>query len=430
MRAKKLLSLFLVATMSIGMLMGCTKKTEETTKVDDGSIQLDMWVHATDSNEGILYKKLAEEFNKEHKGEIQINLTQVPRTGDVGGYDDKINASITTNNMPDIFTLDGPSVAANADAGTIMPIGDYFDAKDLQDFNNDIIEQGTYDGKLYTLGCSDSSVLLYYNKDMFEAAGITPATFDNPWTWDEYYEAAKKLTKDGIYGTTMGLDSKDEWMTYAFLPLVLSGDGNIVGDDGTTVDGYLDGQATIDALNYLKKFVDNGVATTTPEEYSFEKGSAAMILSGTWEPGTLKDYPEINWGTMPYPVKVEGGTQASPCGTWTFGVSKDCAADKIEAAVEVVKYFTSADAATRMYEEMSMPPARTSAFEAIDAYQEAPLDVVTYQLQNTAVARPVVVDYPILSDQFAKAVANAVNGMDAEEALKDAVDQYNFQVGK
>ena len=83
-----------------------------------------------------------------------------------------------------------------------------------------------------------------------------------------------------------------------------------------------------------------------------------------------------------------------------------------------------------MYEANSMPPARSSSFDNIPAYSEKPLDVISYQLKNNAVARPVVVDYPILSDQFAKAVANVVNGMSPEEALNEAVDQFNFKVGK
>lgn len=430
MKLKKVLTSLLAVGMTTALFAGCgSSSSGKKSTSEDGSVSLNMWVHETDSNEGKLYKTLVDEFNEKNKGKISVELTQIPRTGDAGGYDDKVNAALTTGNMPDVFTIDGPSVAANADSGAIVPIGDYFTDDDLKDFNKDIIQQGTYKGKLYTLGAMDSSVLLFYNKDMFAKAGITPATVDNPWTWDEFYTAAKKLTKDGVYGANLGLKDIGEWMTFAFLPMVQSGGSNIVSEDGTA-DGYLNGQDAIDALTFIKKLVDEKIVNATPEDFTFEKQSSAMTLSGSWEPSTLKDYPDVKWGTMPYPIKQKGAKQVSPCGSWTFGMSKDCKEENREAAAELIKFLTSTDSCKRMYGANSMPPARTSAFKDIKEFNEEPLNVISYQLQNTAVARPVIVNYPVLSDQFAKAVANVVNGMDPKEALDDAAEQYKFHSGK
>lgn len=431
MKIKKLMTNLLAVGMAGMLFTGCGNQSQSKSISADGVVQLDMWVHETDSNEGKLYKSLVEEFNEVNKGKIEVTLTQIPRTGDAGGYDDKVNAALTTGNMPDVFTIDGPSVGAQAEAGAIVPIGQYFEDEDLKDFNTDIIQQGTFNGELYTLAAMDSSVLLFYNKDMFKDAGITPATVDNPWTWDEFYDACKALTKDGVYGANLGLKDVGEWMTYAFLPMVQSGGGNIISEDGNEkVEGYLNGKDTVDALTFIKKLVDNRLVSGTPEDFSFEKGSSAMTLSGSWEPSTLLEYPEINWGTMPYPIKEKGAKAVSPCGSWSFGISKDCPEENREAAVELIKFCTSTKSCERMYEANSMPPARSSSFDNIPAYSEKPLDVISYQLKNNAVARPVVVDYPILSDQFAKAVANVVNGMSPEEALNEAVDQFNFKVGK
>lgn len=432
MKMKKVIATALVATMGMSLLAGCgdSKKADSAT-AEDGSIALDMWVHETDSNEGKLYKTMVDEFNEAHKGEITVKLTSIPRTGDAGGYDDKVNAAITNNDMPDVYTVDGPTVAANADAGVIVPIGEYFEESDLADFNEDIIQQGTYNDELYTVAAMDSSVMLYYNKDMFEAAGVTAATPEEPWTWDEFYEAGKKLTKDGVYGANLALGDVGEWLTYALLPMVQSAGGNIVSDDGEeTADGYLNGDAATETLTFVKKLVDDGIVSPTPEDYSFEKGSSAMALSGPWEVSTLADYPDINWGIMPYPVYEEGATPASPCGSWTFAMSKDCPEENREAAAELIKFISSTDSCIAMYGANSMPPARQSAFEEIPELNEEPLNIMTYQLAETAIARPQVVNYPILSDQFAKAVANVGSGMDVETALNDAVDQYNFQTGK
>jgi fructooligosaccharide transport system substrate-binding protein len=432
MRLKRVIATVLTVIMTATLFTGCGSKEKEVTTTEDGATVITLWVHQTnDTPEGKVYDELVKEFNEQHKGEIEVQLTSIARTGDAGGYDDKINAAITNSSMPDVFTIDGPTVAANADAGTIVPITEYVDQAELDEFNKSIVQQGTYNKELYTLGTFDSSVCVYYNVDMFAAAGITPATVDNLWTWDDFTEACKKLKSDTVFGANLGLNDIGEWLTYAYLPLIQSGDGSIVSDDGEeTVDGYLNGQSTVDALTFIKNLIDDGLVSATPEDYTFEKGSSAMTFSGPWEIATLKDYPEIKWGTMPYPIKAEGATPASPCGSWTYGVSKDCTEENRVAAAEVIKWLTATESCVKMYDAISMPPARQTAFKEIAAFQEAPLDVLTYQMANSAIPRPIVVNYPILSDKFAKAVANVASGMDVKQALDDAVEQYNFQVGK
>lgn len=388
--------------------------------------ELTIWVHETDSPEGQLYKTLVDEFNKEYEGTYHATLTQIARSGDAGGYDDKVNAAITNGGLPDVFTVDGVAVAQYADANAIVPIGDYFKEDELADFNPSIIQQGTYNDELYTLGVMDSSVGVFYNKDMFEKAGIEPATAEKPWTLAQLEDAAKKLTTDDCYGITMSLDAKDETCIYFFLPLIYSQDSSVLDKDGETAEGFLNGDATKNVFNWIKEMADNGYASATPAENSFELGQAAMALTGSWEPGNLAKY-DINWGLMPMPVYDENSTPASACGSWTFAMSSNCSDEKKEGAAELIRFMTSTDASTRMYEANAMPPARSSAFEKIGAFNEEPLNVFSYQLQNTAKARPVSVYYPILSNQFATALQNVLTGMEVDEALDQAVEQYNFQ---
>ena len=428
---KKVISALMATVMAAGLLVGCGGKdsndaSSETAKNADGSTELSIWVHETDSPEGQLYKKLIDDFNKENEGKYHATLTQIARSGDAGGYDDKINAAISNGGLPDVFTIDGVRVGEFADAGAIVPIGEYYTEDDLADFNPSIIQQGTYKDELYTVGCFDSSVGIFYNKDMFEKAGITPATKEDPWTLEELTDAAKKLTTDDCYGITMSLDATDETVIYFFLPLIQSQGSNVIADDGVTAKGYLNGDAALNTVSWIKDMVDNGYASATPEENSFELVKAAMAINGSWAPAGLADY-DINWGLMPMAKYDEESEAASACGSWTFGMSKDCPDEKKEAAAELIKFMTSTDADAQMYGANSMPPARQSAFDQIDAFKEAPLDVFQYQLANTAQARPVSVNYAVLSNQFATAVQNVLTGMDPKEALDEAVTQYNFQ---
>ena len=418
---KKVLSVVMAAAMMTSVF----SVTAVTASAADAE-ELTIWVHETDSPEGQLYKTLVDEFNKEYEGTYHATLTQIARSGDAGGYDDKVNAAITNGGLPDVFTVDGVAVAQYADANAIVPIGDYFKEDELADFNPSIIQQGTYNDELYTLGVMDSSVGVFYNKDMFEKAGIEPATAEKPWTLAQLEDAAKKLTTDDCYGITMSLDAKDETCIYFFLPLIYSQDSSVLDKDGETAEGFLNGDATKNVFNWIKDMADNGYASATPAENSFELGQAAMALTGSWEPGNLAKY-DINWGLMPMPVYDENSTPASACGSWTFAMSSNCSDEKKEGAAELIRFMTSTDASARMYEANAMPPARSSAFEKIDAFNEEPLNVFSYQLQNTAKARPVSVYYPILSNQFATALQNVLTGMEVDEALDQAVEQYNFQ---
>ena len=408
---KKVLSVVMAAAM-ITSVFGATAVTASAAEPEE----LTIWVHETDSEEGKLYKQLVDEFNEKYDGTYHATLSQIARSGDAGGYDDKVNAAISNGGLPDVFTVDGVTVAQYADAEAIVPIEDYFTEDELSDFNPSIIQQGTYDGKLYTLGTMDSSVGIFYNKDMFEKAGIEPATAENPWTLAELEDAAAKLTTDDCYGITMSQDAKDETVIYFFLPLIYSQGSSVLDEDGETADGYLNGDATKNVFNWIKEMVDNGYASATPAENSFELGQAAMALTGSWEPGNLAKY-DINWGLMPMAIYDEDSEPASACGSWTFAMSSNCSDEHKDGAAELIRFMTSTDASARMYEANAMPPARTSAFDQIEAFNEEPLSVFNYQLQNTAKARPVSVNYPILSNQFATALQNVLTGMDVEEAL-------------
>lgn len=423
---RRMLALLLATTLT-ATAAGCGSGSSSASDTNaDGEIELSIWVHETDSNEGKLYASLVDEFNEAFAGQYHATISQIARSGDAGGYDDKVNAAISNGGLPDVFTVDGVTVAEYAAAEAIVPITEYFTDEELADFNDSIIQQGTYEGELYTLGAMDSSVGIYYNADMFAAAGITPATADDPWTLAELKEAAAKLTTDDCYGITMSLDAKDETVIYFFLPLIYSQGSSVIADDGITADGYLNGEATANVFNWISDMVSNGYASATPAENSFELGQAAMALTGAWEPTTLADY-DINWGLMPMPVYDENSTPSSACGSWTFAMSSDCSDAKKEGAAELIRFMTSTDASARMYEANSMPPSRSSSFDTIAEFNEEPLSVISYQLQNTAQARPVSVNYSMLSDQFATAMQNVLTGMSVDEALDQAVTQYNFQ---
>lgn len=177
---KRFITFGLILVSSL-IIVGCGNDGSDESSGDTNEVT--MWVHnSKESAEGQVWEELINKFNEENEEGYKATIDFIPRSGSGGGYEDKINAALTTNTLPDVLTLDGPNTAAYAESGIIAPIDEYISNKD--DFLPSILEQGTYDEKLYAIGYSESGVGIYYNKEMLEEAGVDLATLptvDNPW---------------------------------------------------------------------------------------------------------------------------------------------------------------------------------------------------------------------------------------------------------
>ncbi|MEI2737109.1 MAG: extracellular solute-binding protein [Rhodoblastus sp.] len=92
------------------------------------------------------------------------------------------------------------------------------------------VEAGTQNEQFRAAPQHTSTQLLFYNKDMLEAAGITPPGEDERWTWEQAAANAQQLTDDDVYGFTW----EQTTAAYQLLPLPLSLGGNAIGPDGFT----------------------------------------------------------------------------------------------------------------------------------------------------------------------------------------------------
>ena len=186
----------LLAAFFAMALTGCGDKQPQPGEVkgyDKGEEYLSIWVHSIeDTEEGQCYRKSVDAFNKKYDGKYYADIEFIPRNDSGGGYSDKVNSSVLSGGLPDVLTLDGPNVAAYAENGIIQPLADLTE-DERGEYLESILEQGTYDDKLYALGVMESSVGLYYNKDILEEAGIEVPDADHPWTQTEFMDILKKL---------------------------------------------------------------------------------------------------------------------------------------------------------------------------------------------------------------------------------------------
>ena len=196
MRMRRLPLAMLAAALLVGSLTGCQGKKPSPGDIagyDEGEQYLSIWVHSIeDTDEGRCYRESVEAFNEKYNGTYFADIEFIPRNDSGGGYSDKINASVMSGDLPDVLTVDGPNIAAYASNGIIQPLEELTE-EEKGVYLESIIEQGTYDGKLYALGAMESSVGLYYNKEILKEAGVDIPDAEHPWTHSEFLDILEKI---------------------------------------------------------------------------------------------------------------------------------------------------------------------------------------------------------------------------------------------
>ncbi|MCP3028469.1 ABC transporter substrate-binding protein [Halobacillus sp. A5] len=397
---------YVVMAAALAVALFLTACSDQETNSTQGEETISMWVQTSkESPEGEVMFDTVQQFNEEYEGTYEANIEFIPRSGGGGGYEDKVNAAVSTDTLPDVLTLDGPNTAAYAEADIIAPIGEYLSDKD--DFLPSIIDQGTYEDELYAIGYSESGVGIFYNKDMFEEAGIdldSLPTVEDPWDWDQFMDLSKKLTEAfDTPAIDMGLDDKSEWLMYAFAPFLWSQGGQVVSEDGEQATGVFNNEDGLKAMSFIQEMQNKNYTTISPSENGFETGKYPMMMSGSWSIQMLEtSYQDIDYDIMPYPVSPDTNELVSPTGSWQYAMSTS--AENEEAAGALIDFLTTTEALGDISLGNTVLPARYSAAEELE-------DQVTPQMnklieQNTASGqpRPVIPAYPQVTRAFQQTV--------------------------
>ncbi|WP_367568766.1 sugar ABC transporter substrate-binding protein [Lacrimispora sp.] len=423
---RKLLSSVLLVSMAASVLAGCGNneggsKAAGAGAGAQGAEKITLWRPSSDPAVEVWWEETVAKFNEEYTGKYELTYEAIVRANSYA-YEDKVNSAITSNDLPDILLIDGPNVANYAANNIIIPLDDYIADEDKNDLSDSSRSQNTYDGKLFAMSNSESSVALYYNKDMLDAAGITvPEKLEDAWTWTEFFENAKKLTTDTVVGTNIIID-KGEGIPYGLEPFWISNGTDFVSPEGDKADGYLNSPEGVEAASFLNSLIQNKIANIEPIPKEFHTGNAATMLSGSWEVRALEEYPDLNWGITYYPV-ADGGKPASPTGDWTMTITKD--SKNTEAAAVALNYLTSKENAATYADAQGKPPARISSYDALPHYNEAPNSIFKEQLMNTGAARPRTPSYTVLSPQISEAMMNIFTGADVQESLDRAAKNFD-----
>ncbi|WP_029688014.1 ABC transporter substrate-binding protein [Thermoanaerobacter sp. A7A] len=308
--SKKLLSIFVLTIFLLAtVLAGCSSSKNNTSSANETNtqkhqtqkpvtIKLGMW-SSSPAEKKIVDDQIAKFKEKYPNIDVQIETI-------VGDYMQKLQAELASNTAPDIFYLDSMPAPQLMSSGVLEPLDDYIKKYnvDVNDFEPALLSAFQWDGKTYGLPKDFNTLALFYNKDMFKAAGIN----EPPKTWEELRDVAKKLTKDGVKGLVLSAD--------------LARFDAFINQNGGSV--YQDGKVTLNlpenaqALDFYVGLITKDKVADTPQNMgegwngdAFAAKKAAMAIEGGWMIPFLKEKaPDLNYGIAELPAGKQKSTMA------------------------------------------------------------------------------------------------------------------------
>lgn len=358
---KKLLATGLAAVLAMSMLAGCgssdsastsestaaSSGTETTEAASAGGETISIYVYGNDQEQA-MYKELFSKFEAEN------NCTVEAQFSIKDDYGTTITGMMTAKNLPDVFYMGPENVKPYVENGYVLDMKPVLESAGLD--TSDVLA-GTmaayeYNGGQYGLP-HDSSVFAYaYNKDLFDAAGLEYPNPDKPYTYDEFVEVCKALTKD-----TDGDGEVDQWgcafwPNLMIQPWLYTNGTSFLKDDYKTVN--VADPKFIEAMDKMVALTtDLGVTPSVEQEQGtgvyqrWIDGTIGFYACGTWDIAAFMD-PEVvgfGWDLCAYPTLSTGETYAW-CGTVGYCVSAD--SKQPELATKLAYYMSASADAMRL----------------------------------------------------------------------------------
>lgn len=379
MKKKGLTALILSVLLSVSLLNGCGKKEESKadTSGKDGVITINYPTFQCGVNTAApVVAELVKEFNEKYQGKYQVKLEEVP--GDAN-YVDKIKVQLGTGDLPPVVYGAGYNLLDLALAkNLVVNLTDKVNADPewKASYSEAGLTANSRDGKIYASSVEGSVIGYFYNKELFKKAGITePAK-----TWDEFFQQCDILKKAGI--TPLAMDTADSaWVTQLWMgAMVATSDDNGLKFMKTFNPDNYNIPEFVDAAGKIQKMLQD---YTTPDAIggkyenaanNFLSGQAAILANGPWMIGDFSNPDkapagfEKKVGTAIYP-----GSFVYDAPIQGYFVTKQDDPKVEEAAITMVKFFTSKHAQQLGLEMQGMVPASPKVEMTEKAKQKYPL---------------------------------------------------------
>nr|WP_308627422.1 sugar ABC transporter substrate-binding protein [uncultured Eisenbergiella sp.] len=440
---RKIMATLLTLSLAVIMFAGCGGKGEELGDASTGtapvpasssqeegkegqevqdnkeSVTLTMWVW--DDAQVPATQAMVDAFHEMHPN-INVEITSIAGVQD---YNTKMQTVIGTKDAPSVFWINFNLAKEYIPMGFVQDLTEYIDNDtefDLAKLNVGITDAYTVDGKIYGIAKDTDGFAVFYNKALFDAAGVKYP--EDEWSVEEFAQTAKELTKDGVVGWT---NTTSDRVYYNFM---YSYGGSPYTEDASSAN--VNSKGSVEAMQVLMDLMNNGYAYNRAEmdemspSVAFESNLAAMTIDGSWMVSEYSTALGDNLGI----VEVPGG----PSGKASTGHGIAYATTTSNPHMEETWLFLSylgSDAAQEKQVEVVIPAANDCA---------STWEAVYPNLNLTAFVKALSYNKPYLSDKNATAsrsafqeyLANMQSGMyeNAQEAMDAAQEAMNAAINQ
>ncbi len=371
------------------------------------------------------YQTLVEAFQTDNP-DYGIELRFVPDDAD---FRRRLAADFSAGSQPDVMLLNYRRIAPFADEGALAPVGPYLANSTVlkeTDFYQPPMEAFRYKGDLWCMPQNVSSLAVYYNKALFDAAGLAYPADD--WTLDDFVAAAKALTvdQDGD-GVTDQFGVGIDPILYRLAPFIWQVGGELVDDPANPTRLALDSPAALQAFQWFvdlqikEKVVPDAAAEAARDSESrFLDGTLGMYFNSRRPVPTLRTIESFDWDVAPLPRGSQPATVLHADGYCMAGKSKDK-----EAAWKFIEYANSPKGQEIVARTGRTVPSLRSVAESaafLDPTQKPANSQVWLDAVPTLRTVPVISNWPAIEDAASKEVERAFYGQATVEEAAAAAD--------
>ena len=427
----KILALTLCASMAFG-LAGCSSNSgssyetkaaagDANGKMESGTLTVSIW----DKNQQPGLQEIMDDWSKTSGVKVSIVVTPWDQ------YWTQLEAGASGGDMPDVFWMHSNSSYNYMSSGMLMDLTD--DLKDtISNYNQGVADLYKYEDKYYAVPKDIDTIALWYNKKLFDAAGVKYP--DENWTWDDFAAAAKKLTnksKDQYGYALKTSNNQDNWYN-----IVYSMGGEIISED--MKKSGMDNENTIKAMTYLTDILkdcapDYASVSENGPDALLESGKIAMAMQGDWmAPAFVEnDYVKENCDVAVLPKDATTGKRA----TITNGLGWSVYANtKMPNAAKSLALYLGSKEAQKKQAELGVTMSALTDTSYSDAWQNKYKDTfpgigsyVTMLSDADLIARPHSVSTTTQwEDDLSTGLVNAFSGKeDIATACKNLAEKMN-----
>lgn len=306
----RMIAIVLAGAISMSLCACGNNSTKSNGNSADGSKKAKLTFQIWDTFQQKGMEDLAKAYHEKHP-----NVTIDVQTINWDEYWTKLEASANSNSLPDVFWMHTNEFSRYADAGLLADMTDLYKEDEVDYFNKHfakgLVDNVTYEGKVYGVPKDYDTIALMYNKDIFDQAGVKYP--DSTWTWETLKEAADTIhKKTGNFGFLAPLDDQQ-----GYYNLIYQAGGYLINED-KTASGFNEEGTKKGISEWISWQLDHDFS---PKQAAFAEndfkeifmsGKAGMCFIGSWMMSSFfNDYKDINWdlAILPKcdnPVKGEG----------------------------------------------------------------------------------------------------------------------------